>query len=185
MFKTQLTRVTVVACAVALLFAGVAMARGPIATAAVGPTQIDWAPAGSYGLQLTVSGPNGFRVQKTFDAGQAASFSLFNQDGNTLAAGSYKYELRAIPQLDQAAREELAAAREAGAGRGQHREEGQRDAAAVGPQQGDHPAQLAAALVLPAHDPPQAPHSFAISSRCSRSRCRKTESARPCSAISR
>ncbi len=124
MFKTQLTRVTVVACAVALLFAGVAMARGPIATAAVGPTQIDWAPAGSYGLQLTVSGPNGFRVQKTFDAGQAASFSLFNQDGNTLAAGSYKYELRAIPQLDQAAREELAAAREAGADAGVLRKSG-------------------------------------------------------------
>ena len=124
MFKNQMTRVMVVACGIALLFAGTAMARGPIATADVGPTQINWAPAGSYSLQLTVSGPNGFRMQKTFDAGQVASFSLFNQDGNILAAGSYKYELRAIPQLDQAAREELAAAREAGVDAGVLRKSG-------------------------------------------------------------
>ena len=95
--------------------------------------------------------------------------------------------------------------RQAGAGLDQQRDEHQRHPAAVGPQQADHPAHLAPALVLAADQAPERPeeqedvaqpvaparrrarlaHSRAISSRSSRSRCRKTESARPCSAISR
>jgi len=120
----RLMRGVLVACGVALLFAGVAIAQGPMATQNVGPTQIEWAPAGSYGLQLTVSGPDGFHMDRTYGAGESAAFNLFDGEGNTLPAGSYTYELRAIPQLDQAARDALAAARESGVSVGALRKAG-------------------------------------------------------------
>ncbi len=115
MSHKNIMRTVALACGVALLFAGAALAAGPAATAQVGATQIDWTAAGSFGLKLTVSGPQGFHMEKTFDAGQAASFSLFDGEGQLLPAGSYTYELRAIPQLDKTAREALAAARRDGA----------------------------------------------------------------------
>ena len=80
---------------------------------------------------------------------------------------------------------------EAGAGGEQKGDEHQRHLAAVGAHQPDHPAHLAPALILAAEHSKSAeeakhvPHSRAISSRSSRSRWRKTVSARPCSAISR
>ena len=87
---------------------------------------------------------------------------------------------------------------EAGGGGEQEAEEHQADAAAVGPQLRDQPAHLVPAAVLAAEEAPEVGeepadvahvggpvHSFAISSRSSRSRWRKTASASPCSAISR
>ena len=108
------TRVLVVACCVALAAAGSAVAQGPVAKADVGSSSIDWQPTGNFSLQLTVSGPGDFYLQKTFGVGEAASFSLFDKSGQVVPAGSYTFELRAIPNLDQATRDDLEAARAAG-----------------------------------------------------------------------
>ena len=90
-------------------------APGKLATPHAAPTGIEWRPVSSeLGLVLTVSGPRGFYLRQEVAAGQAAQFSLFDAAGALRPAGSYVYELRAVPRIDQAARVQLEAARERG-----------------------------------------------------------------------
>ena len=104
--------------ALAGLVCGVAAAGaapGKLATPNAGPAGIEWRPvATEMGLVLTVSGPQGFYLRQEYGPGQTASFSLFDSAGAVRSAGSYKYELRAVPQIDDATRAQLQAARESG-----------------------------------------------------------------------
>jgi hypothetical protein len=100
------------------ILGGVAAAEaapGKLANPNAGPAGIEWRPvATEMGLVLTVSGPQGFYLRQEYGPGQTASFSVFDSAGAVRAAGSYKYELRAVPQIDEATRTQLQAARESG-----------------------------------------------------------------------
>ena len=54
---------------------------------------------------LTVAGVGAY-VQIDFAAGETPWFAPFDEDGNPFPDGNYKYELRTIPEVDQAAVEE-------------------------------------------------------------------------------
>jgi hypothetical protein len=103
---------------VVAVLGGVAAAEaapGKLANPNAGPAGIEWRPvATEMGLVLTVSGPQGFYLRQEFGPGQTASFSVFDSAGAVRPAGSYMYELRAVPQIDEATRTQLQAARESG-----------------------------------------------------------------------
>ena len=78
-------------------------------------TEVRWQPQVEFGrLILTVSTPGGEVLRQEFEAGATPSFKLTDKDGNTLADGSYSYELRVIPNFSRQVRKALAAARENG-----------------------------------------------------------------------
>ena len=105
---------TVVAVLGVVVVAEAAPAR--LANPNAGPAGIEWRPvATEMGLVLTVSGPQGFYLRQEYGPGQTASFSVFDSAGAVRPAGSYVYELRAVPQIDDATRTQLQAARESGA----------------------------------------------------------------------
>jgi len=54
---------------------------------------------------LTVAG-EGVYVQINFAAGETPWFEPFDENGNPFPDGNFKYELRTIPEVDQAAVEE-------------------------------------------------------------------------------
>ena len=54
---------------------------------------------------LTVGG-EGVYVQINFAAGETPWFAPFDENGNPFPDGNFKYELRTIPEVDQAAVEE-------------------------------------------------------------------------------
>jgi hypothetical protein len=86
-----------------------------VATPSTGSTTIEWQPqADAAGYVLTVSAPDGVVVRREFKAREIPSFSLFDANGQARADGTYEYELRAVPRIDKATREQLRAAREAG-----------------------------------------------------------------------
>jgi hypothetical protein len=90
-------------------------ASGKLATPNPGPAGIEWRPmATEMGLVLTVSGPQGVYLRQEVAPGQAVAFSIFDAAGQMRPAGTYVYELRPVPQIDEATRAELAAARENG-----------------------------------------------------------------------
>jgi len=61
----------------------------------VQPNEIYWHPApGSTSQQLTVSGPHGIYLQKTFDPGSTPFLSISEEGGGPLPDGRYRYELR-------------------------------------------------------------------------------------------
>jgi hypothetical protein len=66
------------------------------------------------GATLTVTGPDGYALRKTFAAGEDPIFSIFDQAGATLADGAYTFEVLFNPKLNGAAREALVKAREKG-----------------------------------------------------------------------
>jgi hypothetical protein len=97
-----------------LVLAGSALA-GDLVKPRVDATSVEWQPVQSeVGLVLTVSGPRAFYLRQEFAPGQSASFSVFGTGGGLRPSGSYVYELRAVPQIDEATRAELQAARENG-----------------------------------------------------------------------
>jgi hypothetical protein len=112
---SKLRMALLVAVAVAWGAAPVARAAAPLATVNVGPTRVEWQPAGDFQkLKLTVSGPGGLIVQREFRSGTNPALELFGADGKPLPDGAYVYELAATPRVDPATRQALAAARAAG-----------------------------------------------------------------------
>jgi hypothetical protein len=112
---SKLRMALLVAVAVALGAAPVARAAAPLATVNVGPTRVEWQPAGDFQkLKLTVSGPGGLIVQREFRSGTNPALELFGADGKPLPDGAYVYELTATPRVDAATRRALAAAHAAG-----------------------------------------------------------------------
>src|SRR6266404_4275548 len=78
-------------------------------------TEVRWQPQVEYGrLILTVSAPGGGVFRNEFEAGATPSFKLTDKEGNSLADGSYSYELRVIPNFSREVRKALAASRENG-----------------------------------------------------------------------
>jgi hypothetical protein len=69
----------------------------PLAEMALSASQIDWQPAAdSERLTLTVAGPDGLWLHREFEAGQSASLSLSEPEGERLPDGSYTWELRVV-----------------------------------------------------------------------------------------
>jgi hypothetical protein len=69
----------------------------PVADVMHGSSVINWMPRASYHqIILTVSGPDGSVVSKTF-TGSAPYFDLSFFEGKSILDGSYSYELRVIP----------------------------------------------------------------------------------------
>src|SRR5688572_12726343 len=94
--------------ALAMAFIGVALlctvalaAPARIAEPHASSSSIDWQLNASFERTvLTVSTPSGAVFRREFAAGQSPSFNLFDQNGQVRAAGSYQYELRAVPAVD-------------------------------------------------------------------------------------
>lgn len=79
--------------------------KTPVAHLEVQPARIDWMPQVDYErLTLTVAGPGDLYFHQGFGAGEPPYFSLFDAKGTRLPDGSYAYELRVEPRLDQATR---------------------------------------------------------------------------------
>jgi hypothetical protein len=73
--------------------------ENPVAQVNVGPTSVAWSPAVAYErLVLTVVGPEGFENRQELEAGQNPSLTLFKPNGERLADGVYRYELRLLPR---------------------------------------------------------------------------------------
>lgn len=91
-------------------------ARNPVVLLSAGAGSVEWQPlVTDYSrLTLRVSGPNGQSFQREFAAGKTPSLSLFDALGGRLADGVYQYEIRVVPQVSKAVREQLKAARAAG-----------------------------------------------------------------------
>lgn len=81
----------------------------------VEPTQaLFGAATGDGDLVLSVSGPMGMIAQQKFSAGARPTFSVVDQNGNTLPDGRYNYEIKLIPRVDGETAKILKAARETG-----------------------------------------------------------------------
>lgn len=93
-----------------------AASRSAIADFGIGGDGVVWVPrlTGLDRLILTVTGPEDLIVRREFAAGESPTLGLFDQAGFPLADGLYKYELVAVPRVDAATRERMAAARESG-----------------------------------------------------------------------
>ena len=86
-----------------------------VAAIAADRAEVRWQPQVEYSrLILTIAAPGGEVFRKEFEAGATPSFKLTDLDGNSLADGSYTYELRVIPNLSREVRKALAASRETG-----------------------------------------------------------------------
>ncbi|MCP5054538.1 MAG: hypothetical protein GY940_45640, partial [bacterium] len=73
--------------------------KNPVADVMTGPNGLSWSPKVSYGqLVLTVSGPNGQVISKTFNAGVTPGFDL-GDNGMPVLDGSYNYQLTVIPNV--------------------------------------------------------------------------------------
>jgi hypothetical protein len=87
----------------------------PLATATRSGNEIKWAPKVPYeSLVLTVSLPNGEVFRQEFGAGEAPVFKLIAENGGGLPDGSYHYELRLAPKIDEDVKKQLRQARENG-----------------------------------------------------------------------
>ena len=103
------------AIALIVLWASPPAGAAPLANVRVDATGLEWqANHPEMGWVLTVSGPGGFYLRQELPVGATPRFSVYDADGGLRPAGSYVYELRPVPQLDEAARAEAQAAREAG-----------------------------------------------------------------------
>ncbi|HEX3069218.1 MAG TPA: hypothetical protein VHX14_11670, partial [Thermoanaerobaculia bacterium] len=114
----SLTRFIVASMLCLLLLPAIALAKSgnsdPIARTTASGSVAIWTTAVSHDkIALTVVGPDGAVFQKEFAAGATPMFRL--QDlGKNVADGSYTYEMRIIPNISSATKQQLAAAREAG-----------------------------------------------------------------------
>lgn len=114
------TRSILAAIAALAIVAIPTFAAGPFAQVDAGSSSIDFRPTVSgVSLTLTVSGPDDFLFQKTFGAGDTASFGVFDASGDFLPEGSYTWRLEAAPQLTDAQRGAMADLRANGAGAAQ------------------------------------------------------------------
>ncbi len=78
--------------AIFLVSAGASIAADGIV---IGSGSVDFTAGGSAAV-VTVSGPEGFHYRQELDAGSVATMSLFDEDGNKLADGTYKWQLTQV-----------------------------------------------------------------------------------------
>ena len=110
-------RLTVVLLTLALgVLAGPTFAApAPLARLTTTSTGVEWHPVQARsGFLLTISGPDGFYSRRTLAAGEAPSFTVFDDDGSVRPDGTYVYELRAIVSLDDQTRREIEPLRRTG-----------------------------------------------------------------------
>ena len=88
-----------------LLTAGTALAAGDIVISS-GSVQFN---TGGEAAVLTVSGPQGFDYRQDLDAGAVASMSLFDDKGNHLADGTYKWQVTEVKEQSSEKRSGYAA----------------------------------------------------------------------------
>lgn len=105
--------VFVLAITPTLAFAALGEKSTPPARASVSATAVQWVDVIDHeSAVLTVQSPNGDVTQTDFSGGRAAMIRM--QDlGKNPADGEYTYELRLIPHISSAVKEQLRAAREA------------------------------------------------------------------------
>ena len=98
-----------------LLAAPIVAQTDTVATPVQSASMIDWQPLGDFAeVVLSVSGSDGFHIERVFSAGSSLSLELFDDNGQPFPDGAYTYELRATPRLSQSILDELSAARESG-----------------------------------------------------------------------
>jgi hypothetical protein len=113
------TRSILAAIAALAIVATPVFAAGPFAQVDTGSSSIDFHPTASgVAMKLTVSGPDGFLFEKTFDAGAGASFGIFDGSGDFRPDGVYTWRLDAIPELNDAQRGQMADLRASGSDAG-------------------------------------------------------------------
>jgi hypothetical protein len=101
-----------------LLLPAISLAKSnnpePFARTTASGSLVVWTTAVNHEtVSLTVVAPDGSMFRKEFAAGTAPSFRL--QDlGGKVSDGSYTYEMRFVPRISPAVKQQLAAAREAG-----------------------------------------------------------------------
>jgi len=66
------------------------------------------------GMALSVSGPDGFYIERRYDSGITPTLSIIDEQLGELADGTYTYELRANPAIDEQTRAALESARTTG-----------------------------------------------------------------------
>jgi hypothetical protein len=87
---------------------------GAIADMQMTPTTIRWqVHVPNAGLVLTVAAPDGQTARQEFGAGATPTLNNVDSNGQRRADGTYMYELRVVPQIDEATRDTLRAASEA------------------------------------------------------------------------
>ncbi|MCG6962363.1 MAG: hypothetical protein LJE95_03740 [Acidobacteria bacterium] len=115
--EKHLFSLSALACAILLLPGAAAAQTAPVppvpesvtSNAVTWATTADWASA-----RLTVLGPNGFVLLRTFQPGDSLELGLADLGARSVADGSYTYELRFAPRVDSDTSARLAAARDAG-----------------------------------------------------------------------
>lgn len=85
--------------AAVLALAGLASADGRVRVAVSGNVLVAEAAEDVAGAQVTVTGPGGFVLQRSFASGEAVAVSLAGQDGAGLADGQYSFEVIWAPRL--------------------------------------------------------------------------------------
>jgi len=86
--------------------------KNKLAAVSANGSSVRWDVSASHaGLSVTIAAPDGrvFRVETK--SGASAEFMLSDKQGNRLPDGQYTYELRLTPELSNAVKEQLAAAR--------------------------------------------------------------------------
>ncbi len=114
MSQTGSYRALVISFVVFFGVAGMAAAQSPVAAPLVGSAGIEWRPIVERGIELTVSGPDGFYLRQSFGTGESVVFSAFNEDGSLRPEGNYAFELKGTATLDAKQARDLAAVRERG-----------------------------------------------------------------------
>ncbi len=83
-------------------------ASGSVADMQITPTTIRWqVHLPNAGLVLTVSAPDGQTTRQEFGSGVPPTLSNVDLNGQPRAGGTYMYELRVVPQIDDATRTAL------------------------------------------------------------------------------
>ncbi len=85
--------------AAVLALAGLASAEGRVTVAVSGNVLVAEAAEDVAGAQVTVTGPGGFVLQRSFASGEAVAVSLAGQDGVRLADGQYSFEVTWAPRV--------------------------------------------------------------------------------------
>jgi Chaperone of endosialidase len=75
-------------------------------------SMVRWQVAGTHAaVTMTVSAPDGQVFRKEFKRGASPEFTIFDNEGNRLADGEYRYELRYTPEFGSGVKEKLASGR--------------------------------------------------------------------------
>ena len=87
----------------------------PQVTVDASPTALSWGVGFSHqGARLTIAGPAGLRLTRSFKVGEALTFGLFDDKGQPLPDGAYTFELHAKRPLSAEEREIEAAGQQGG-----------------------------------------------------------------------